>query len=228
MNESSLQLWNGFCGRYGVAQKSVSLFHTDNLGRALTHQVGNHRRVVLELSLAMRELLIRTVEQVLAGEWQGLLYMMLWKDAPSVVIPLYIGRAEKNGPNGQISANLRRIRMNTGMFARWGTSRYYHIGELSAACCPDYSSQTIKSNYRLWAGRLFDDAFPTANPILRRSTYFWAMPWGPSCRSVRPDLTPNTLASEEQSLIGIASVLFPDVLLNIQGVGQTGTRRNAK
>jgi hypothetical protein len=219
VNESYLQ-WNAFCDRYRISENAVSLFLTDDLDRVVSNQSDNHGRVVLQVSPAMRELLIRTVEQVLAGDWHGLLYMMLWKDAPASVTPLYIGRANKFGSKGQISANLRHIRTNVGFFARWGTSRDYHIGELSAACCQGDLSKPIKRHYRLWAARLFNDDLPSANPTMSRPAYFWAMPWGTSCQSVRLDLNSNPLVSEERSLISVASALFPDVLLNIQGSGK--------
>jgi alpha-tubulin suppressor-like RCC1 family protein len=47
--------------------------------------------------------------------------------------PLYVGKAEKKGVTKPISANIRNIRRNKHMFARWGNGLDYHIGDLQTA-----------------------------------------------------------------------------------------------
>jgi hypothetical protein len=55
----------------------------------------------------------------------GIIYCMYWIREKQIV-PLYIGKAERYGNNGRLSANL-----TNPAFGRWGYSKYYHLGDLA-------------------------------------------------------------------------------------------------
>jgi hypothetical protein len=146
---------------------------------------------------------------------------MLWLE-DTLVLPLYVGRAGRYGRgSGNVSANLLNIENNTGKFARWGSNYAYHIGDLSAAACPGHSDAKITPKYQRWAERLFHSV-PDERPRLRRPVFFWCTAWSPDSPSIWPEFGTTSLAFEEYLLIGVASVLFPDTLLNTEGVNRPG------
>jgi hypothetical protein len=170
----------------------------------------------------MEALVVSEVERVLqdfelgANLLDGVLYMMFWVRSEKVV-PLYVGRAGKYARDRiGLSANLAKIRSNTN-FARFGYSYAYHLGDLSAAACPDHSPPNIKPKYRRWAERLFETS-PARRPRLREEVRFWMAAWGPASPSIWPEYGAASLAFEEYLLIGVASDLFLDTLLNDEAV----------
>jgi hypothetical protein len=174
----------------------------------------------------MEALIIREVNRVLSSSAlasEGLLYMMHWREDSGRVIPLYIGRAGKYGKEGgNISANLLSIERDTSKFARWGSGYAYHIGDLSAAACTGHESDKLVKKYHRWAQRLFRDA-PAPMPTLRRPVYFWATAWHPDSYSIWPEFGSCFLAFQEYLLIGVAAQLFPDALLNDEGVNRAAS-----
>jgi hypothetical protein len=169
----------------------------------------------------MEALIVRETGRVIAEKVQeGLLYIMHWRDEAGRILPLYIGRAGKHGKgDGNISANLLNVGKDKSKFARWGSGYAYHIGDLSAASCLGHAPKTIVSKYRRWGQRLFLEA-PAESPILRRPVFFWATTWGPDSYNIWNDFGRCSLSFQEYLLIGIASELFPDVLLNDEGVNR--------
>lgn len=212
-----------FCDEHEIAERGVPLFEPDAKGRVACLPFGKDGRPILCRSSAMEALLRRTVSQVLAHDnnpSEGLLYMMHWRDASGLIVPLYIGRAGKYGRGrGNLSANLLGIDKDVSRFARWGSGYAYHIGDLSAAACPGHGADKIVQKYRRWAERLFADA-PSLTPTLRRPVYFWATAWSPHSYNIWHDFGPCSLSFEEYLLIGVASELYPDVLLNDEGVNR--------
>ena len=218
-----LGLWDAFCTYHTIANVAVPLFAQAN-GTVVTSAHGHDHRVLLRRSHAMEALVIREVSNVLTptSDSDGLLYMMLWLDG-RIVLPLYIGKAGRYGRGaGNVSANLLAIARNFGKFARWGSNYAYHIGDLSAAVCPDHAPLRITPKYRRWAERLFVEA-PSEHPRLRRPVHFWCTAWSPTSRSIWTDFGSTSLAFEEYLLIGVASLLFPDTLLNTEGVNRSGS-----
>jgi hypothetical protein len=104
-------------------------------------------------------------------------------------------------------------------FGRWGSGYSYHIGDLSAAACPGHGAEKIVRKYVRWAQRLFSDA-PALMPTLRRPVYFWATAWSAESYNIWNDFGSSFLSFEEYLLIGVASELFPDILLNDEGVNR--------
>ena len=80
--------------------------------------------------------------------------------------------------------------------------------------------------YRRWAARLFMEA-PSEAPRLRTPVRFWCTGWGPSLRNIWPEFGSCPLAFAEYLLIGIAGLLFPDELLNDEGVNRVAATEGA-
>ena len=81
----------------------------------------------------MEALVISETKKVLAdyssraGEYEGLIYMMLWPEGERV-LPLYVGKSEKYGRGGgNLSASIASIETNRHKFCRWGDGYAYHI-----------------------------------------------------------------------------------------------------
>jgi hypothetical protein len=224
MNEQKLALWDRFCSAHGIQHAGVPLFACDDGGRIACEPFGKDGRSILRRSPDMEALIVREVRKTLSRDTrnEGLLYMMHWRDGGRIV-PLYIGRAGKYGKGGgNVSANLLDIERDTSKFARWGSGYAYHIGDLSAAACTGHADGKVVRKYQRWAQRLFCDA-PTPTPTLRRPVYFWATAWNPQSYSIWPDFGSCALAFQEYLLIGVAAQLFPDVLLNDEGVNRSAS-----
>ncbi len=222
MSEQKLALWDRFCTEHRIQETGVQLFASDDSARVASAPFGKDGRLILRRSPEMEALVIREVGRTLSADTrnEGLLYMMYWQEKGRV-LPLYIGRAGKYGKgSGNISANLLNIDRDTSKFARWGSGYAYHIGDLSAAACSGHGGDKLVRKYQRWAQRLFLDA-PAPTPTLRRPVYFWTTAWNPDSFSIWPELGSCFLAFQEYLLIGVAAQLFPDVLLNDEGVNRT-------
>ncbi|WP_313706128.1 hypothetical protein [Massilia sp.] len=224
MTEQKQALWDRFCAEHRIVEASVPLFLCDDNGRAASVPFGKDGRLILRRSPEMEALIVREVGKTLSIDTrnEGILYMMHWQDAGRVT-PLYIGRAGKYGKGGgNISANLRDIERDTSKFARWGSGYAYHIGDLSAAACTGHGSDKLVKKYCRWAQRLFLDA-PAPTPTLRRPVYFWATAWSADSYSIWSEFGSCFLAFQEYLLIGVAAQLFPDSLLNDEGVNRSAS-----
>lgn len=223
MTEQKLALWDRFCSEHKILETGVPLFSCDDAGRVASAPFGKDGRLILRRSVEMEVLIAREVGRVLApGERQheGLLYMMHWQEDSGRIVPLYIGRAGKYGrAGGNISANLLGIDKDSSKFARWGSGYAYHIGDLSAAACTGHNAERIVKKYSRWAHCLFSNA-PTTTPSLRRPVYFWATAWEREAYGIWPDFGSCSLSFREYLLIGVASELFPDTILNDEGVNR--------
>ena len=224
---AKLALWDAFCRAHQVLERSVPLFDRAPDGSIAVDAFGRDGRPVLRRSLEMQEVVVREVERVLADfnasrdELDGLLYMML-RSEEGRAVPLYIGRAGKYGRGaGNLSANLAGIRTNVGKFARWGSNYAYHIGDLSAVVCPGHPPTKANPKYRRWAQRLFE-SIPSARPRLQAEVRFWCVAWGAGSQSIWREYGASSLSFQEYLLIGVASDLFPDSLLNDEGVNRAG------
>jgi hypothetical protein len=69
-----------------------------------------------------------------------------------------------------------------------------------------------------WADAIFEGA-PTLHPRWRFDVRFWCMAWGPDLTGIWREFGPCPLAFLEL-LIGVAGVLFPNDLLNEEGVNR--------
>jgi hypothetical protein len=217
------EIWESFCRAHCIAEKGVPLFAHDAAGIVETFKYGRDERAMLRRSPAMRSLVVSTVRSLLArpsSEAEGLLYMMYRSDGKGTVVPLYIGKAGRHGRSGaEVSANLLNIDRDEDKFARWGYNYKYHFGDLSAAVLPGHAEPKLSPKYARWAKALFQNA-PTPNPVLRTDTRFWCTSWGPASVTIWQEFSPSSLAFTEYLLIGVASLLFPNDLLNSEGVNQ--------
>ena len=224
MSMSKMELWNNFCNRYRVLGTGVPLF--DNLGGIVsTFQYGKDHRLILKRALEMETLVIKEVEKVIedyqqnTNKYEGLIYMMYWVENQRA-IPLYIGKSEKFGKVGNnLSENIKNIRNNKAFFSRWGYNYAYHIGDLSAVVCINHNKEKLNPKYTKWAEKLFVN-WPSAYPQLKQETYFWIYAWSNGDVAIWQDFGATSLTFLEYLLIGVAGVLFPDHLLNREGINR--------
>jgi len=216
-----LDLWDGFCEEHTIPASSVPLFDADEAGVVATFGYGRNNRPMLRRSPAMRAKIIGTVQAVLsapASKCEGIFYMMHRIDPEGRVVPLYIGKAGRHGRLGAaVSANLANIERDEGKFARWGYNYAYHLGDLSAALLPGHAGR--KPKYAKWAKALFE-CCPSSTPVMRFDVRFWCTAWGPEAIGIWREFNPCPLAFAEYLLIGVAGVLFPNDLLNEEGVNR--------
>jgi hypothetical protein len=218
-------IWDTFCQAHGIGAQGVPLFETvDEI--ITTTPYGRDQRHILKRSAAMDSMIIReattVIEDFQAGTtvYDGLIYMMFWKDQERV-LPLYIGKAEKYGRNGgNLSANIAAITRNHQKFARWGSNYSYHIGDLSAVVCSGHPPEKQTSKYRRWATQIFQPE-PHSGLRLKRDTFFWMQAWKRGMVGIWEDYGPTSLTFLEYLLIGVASDRFPGILLNNEGVNRS-------
>ena len=215
--------WDDFCKKFNILSEGVPLFDTQN-HLVQTFLYGANQRLILKRNPQMDSLVIREVNRVIGdytsgnNEYEGLIYMMYWQENDEV-IPLYIGKSEKFGKSKNLSENIRNIEKNRGKFCRWGYNYAYHVGDLSAVVCRghDTGKQTIK--YRKWANKLFTK-IPTDNPRLKREIFFWIYAWHNGNIGLWKEYGGTSLTFLEYLLIGVASDIFSDYLLNEEGVNR--------
>lgn len=215
------RLWNDFCKEHRIYDDGVPLFEeTDRL--VSTFPFGQDGRLLLKRSEDMDALITSQVQKVIndfnnkGSLYDGLIYMMFWKEHHNV-IPLYIGKAEKYGKKGgNLSVNLKG---ESGKFSRWGYNYAYHIGDLSAVVCPGHLDSRKAYKYVKWANKLFK-SYPSESPELYQSTYFWISPWSNQWTGVWKDFGPTPLTFLEYLLIGLASEVFTEYVLNAEGVNR--------
>jgi hypothetical protein len=209
-------IWQEWTDRYIDTESPTPLFETDEALTVQYKHYGKDDRRILKRSEKM-EALVRKEGRKVIHDWEttddtydGLIYLMYWLEEGNVV-PLYVGKAGKYGRSGEgLSANLEGLRRSsTGKFARWGDGHYYHIGNLSAIVFDHDKNQ--KGKYEKWADRLFEDG-----RRLRQPTYFWAKAWRHDDVGLYHELE-ESLEQLEYQIIGIASDLYSDRLLNNEG-----------
>jgi hypothetical protein len=218
------KIWDNFCSRYGVREKSSPLFENNN-NVVNVIAVGRDKRLFLKRSTEMESNVIHEVKKVLAdhksgdGHCEGLIYMM-YRLLPDRIVPLYIGKAEKYGKNGgNLSENIRDIERNAHKFCRWGYGYAYHIGDLSAIVCPGHQEENKRAKYTRWANALFED-YPSKSPRLRFPVYFWIHAWKKGKMGIWEEFGETSLTFLEYLLIGVASRLFPNDMLNQEGINR--------
>jgi hypothetical protein len=218
---AKLELWNEFCSIHCINKIGVPLFITKSDGIVETFRYGLDGRFLLKRSQEMEDLLIKQVEYVLEDPtdfMQGILYMMFKQIDENIVYPLYIGRAGRFGHDGhRVSANLVNIRKNTSKFGRWGYNYAYHIGDLSAAVLIGHNPIKISPKYKRWGQALFDE-IPSDAPRLKYQVKFWCTAWNYNCPNIWQEFGSCSLGFIEYLLIGVAAILFPESLLNEEGV----------
>jgi hypothetical protein len=220
-NTSANQIWDDFCLRFSVNKNAVPLFQATTSGRVATRRHGHDGRTMLCRSEQMESLVrseaAKAVSDHQAGGQQidGLIYIMGWRQDQRFV-PLYIGKTEITGRGDRnLSVNLKNLDRDTSKFARWGDGYAYHVGDLSACVVHGHDPRRRQEKYSDWASKLFEQA-PTEQPVLRRPVWFWAIAWDNRTTGIWQELGPTRLAFLEYILIGVASMISPD-LLNREG-----------
>lgn len=221
MNENLKQkLWQSFIHEHSIIASSVPLFATNDFGVEV-FPYGPNRRPMLQRSAEMDELMRRLGRQAIAQfntqnpNCDGILYMMIRMEGMNV-IPLYIGKAELYGKSERnLSVNISDLTSGMSKFGRWGYNYAYHIGDLSAATLPGHPEEKRSPKYSRWSSMLFEIVEQTVRP--KFDIRFWATLWTKECQSIWHEFGPTKLTFEEYLLIGIASDLFPNDLLNNEG-----------
>lgn len=224
MSKSSLiNIFNDFIIRNGI-DTNCSLFDTDENLNVNTILYGKDK-YVLKRNKLMENLIIREVNKTIEDYekntfiYDGLIYMMYKKENNSI-IPLYIGKSEKFGKNKQnLSINIKDIEKNSGKFCRWGYNYAYHIGDLSAVVLNGHDETKITNKYTAWANSLFINK-KTNSPQLKTNIYFWIKAWNNSDIGLWQDFGKTSLTFLEYQMIGVCSKLFPNDLLNFEGVNR--------
>ena len=207
---------------------SVPLFETDADGVVQTERFGNgpHKRDVLKRSAAMERLVIEQAEKVETDfhergqRYEGVVYLMYWLDSNDDVLPLYIGKSGKFESTGyKLNPNLKYIRERKSRFARWGYGTAFHMGGLSQTYF-DSAWESTGETPRSSKGRWIQTLFEPKSRQLKRDVYLWMKAW--EVDDIGP-YTPDTGASPyleelEHQLIALAWELYPDLLLNTEGL----------
>lgn len=218
------KLWNTFCKEHRILETSVKLFDTNDLFVEI-EEYGIDKRKILKRSADMEKLVIREVNKVIqdynnkTSIYDGLVYIM-FKVIDNQVVPLYIGKSEKYGKkNGNLSSNIRNIDKNKAYFCRWGNNYAYHIGDLSACVLSGHSKDKISKKYLRWSDALFKEV-KNDKVILKENVCFWIKAWNKDDISIWREYGKTSLTFLEYLLIGVASNVYGDTLLNIEGVNR--------
>jgi|APHM01.1.fsa_nt_gi hypothetical protein len=218
------EVWDRWIDRYALADSPVPLFETDDDLRVATKTYGRDDRPILKRSPRMEVQLESAVKDVV-GDWKsfddtydGVIYLTYTLDGDEVV-PRYIGKAGKYGRDGEsLSVNLKNIETNRTKFARWGDGYAYHIGNLSAVVLDHHERDSVSrddprtSKYQEWASALFEpDSRRLQEPV-----YYWVRAWREDDVGPFYEFETN-LEVLEYYLIGLASQVYPEQLLNVEG-----------
>jgi hypothetical protein len=191
----------------------VPLFEVKDDLIVTTKLLGKKEKRTLVRNKEMENAVIELVESNLERpDWEGLLYIM-GKGEKESFVPLYIGKAEKQGVKHPISVNIAKIRTNKGKFARWGDNVAYHIGDLSHALFGFEAYKKPDKKYKAWANVLFSKYDP---PALIEPIYLYLIPWYEGNTGISG--YQSSLPALEKELISLASVFYKDSLLNVDGV----------
>ncbi|ENF7816495.1 hypothetical protein ABR157_002263 [Enterobacter soli] len=215
-------LWDAFCNNQKITENSTPLFDTDHESIVRVRQVGKTvSRSILSRSESMEarviaetNILLKDIERN-SEQYDGLIYMMFTRQNDDV-IPLYIGKAESKGRSNPVSANIKDVARVKDKFARWGDNYQYHIGDLSASVLPGHDARYVTLKYQHWAESLFV-SYPAERPQLKQDIWFWCKAWNKNNTGIWPEFGPIRLTFLEYLLIGVASSLFPETLLNREG-----------
>ena len=214
MAEAS-DLWDEFF-QNRILTPHIELFECENL-EVKSFLRGRKNRRYLKRNPKM-EALVRDVCSIIIQEHEkkqtnvdGMIYCM-YSLVDSKVIPLYIGKAERIGRNGNLSANISDAMSKSGsLFARWGYGYAYHLGDLSAAVFGHERKPVPK--YEKWANELFSDK---ESLQLKSQVYFWCEAWKQNLTGPWNEYGPTSLSFLEYQLIGIGSKMNPNIL-NAEG-----------
>lgn len=217
------QIWDDFCERMQICGSGVPLFkHAKDLS-VETKIIGvKSQRPILCRSPQMEQM-VRSETDKLVKDWKnekyefdGLIYMMFLRDLDKV-LPLYIGKAETIGKGDRnLSANIKNLSRDLSKFSRWGDNYAYHIGDLSAVVLPGHDIKKVNKKYIDWAKAIFVE-FPSVSPKLKKEVCFWTTAWEKNNVGIWKDFGPTRLTFLEYLMIGVASSVFPQLLLNREG-----------
>ena len=214
------KIWLDFLTRYKVSDNASELFLNNKMHCNVEHKGRNDNlRPFLVRHPSMEK---QIIEQASIVEddynnnkklYEGIIYLM-FTIMHEQIIPLYIGKTETFGKsNKNLSENIKTLKSKKHKFARWGDGYQYHVGDLSAVVLNGHSDDKKTSKYTDWANAIFN-TFPANNPKLKIPVKFWCKAWKSSDIGIWKEFGEANLTFLEYQLIGVASSLFPDDLLN--------------
>ena len=208
--EGFLQCWNSFFEN-NLAEPHIPLFETNGLD-VVDFRRGKKNHRFLKRSQEMEAAIRIAGEEIIKAHndpttsIDGMIYCM-YTLTDGAVNPLYVGKAERVGSKGGLSANFRDTHTPSGLkFARWGYGYAYHIGDLSKAVFGHEGKPVPK--YRRWQEALFDG--PTAH--LKEQVFFWCKVWNHNEVGPWTEYGPTSLSFLEYQLIGVGSKINPNIL----------------
>jgi hypothetical protein len=226
MPSYKLKLWIDFCKRFRIRESGVPLFRAENGVVSISRMGRGAGRRFLQRSTPMDKLVVSEVRKIIHDytdgqhRYEGLVYLM-YQIRGQLVIPLYVGKSEKYGKRGgNLSAKIKRIERNPHKFCHWGYGYDCHIGDLSAVVCAGHPEEKRTPKYKRWADKLFK-IYPTIDPKLKAPVHFWIKAWKIGETGIWPEFGPTSLTFLEYLLIGVASDLFPQRLLNEEGINRS-------
>jgi hypothetical protein len=81
------------------------------------------------------------------------------------------------------------------------------------------TEKKINKKYQKWANKLFEN-YPSYEPQLKKEVYFWITAWQKGNIGVFQEFGGTPLTALEYQLISVAATLFPNDLLNHEGVNR--------
>ncbi|MCP4774053.1 MAG: hypothetical protein GY880_07430, partial [Planctomycetaceae bacterium] len=84
-----------------------------------------------------------------------------------------------------------------------------------AVTCDGHPKDKSTTKYTAWRDKLF--LVQDGQVTLKTEILFWATLWDSNCQSIWQEYGSTKLAFEEYLVIGVASDVFPDSLLNREG-----------
>ncbi|MFX0188526.1 MAG: hypothetical protein ACFE8A_12420 [Candidatus Hodarchaeota archaeon] len=223
------ELWDFWINKY--IKNNIPLFD-EKEGIVSTTMSGRFK--VLKRSREMEELIEKEVQNVYNDylpvdkkEFYGVIYIM-YTMQENKIIPLYVGKAEKLGRNGEYSVNLKAVHrgLNKAKFARWGYGHAYHIGDLSMAVLQgtedrhECYQKKPPEKYIRWKNMLFDDNELNQGRIKLKTNlpiYFWMKAWHKNDIGLF-SLAHCSCTFLEYQLIGVSGLIFKDYILNTEGI----------
>lgn len=207
--------WEPFCTNENIIALGKPLFVTDEHLQVATHVCGVRsvlcRTPEVDRYLANTAITLRNDYDADTGLYDGILYIM-YRQENERIIPLYIGKTEKIGKKGVLSSLLK----GPAPKPRWDDGPDYHIGGLSTCVCAGYTDSS-KKNYGKWAKALFLNP-PSPTPQLNYPVYLWLRLWKTGETGLWTEFGPTPLCLQEILLINLVAKLFPNDILNTEGL----------
>ena len=206
MHSEVIKQWNDWWDKQ--IDVDMPLFDNQNLEPVILESKGKYGGR-FKHGTQIEEHIKSIIRKVKDGSTQhdGVIYMM-YKIRNGLRVPLYIGKSEFKGIKRKYSYNATNL-STAGPFMRWGAPQtpHYHFGALFAA---RIGHEEAPPKYQNWHKAIFNE-----RGLLREQIYLVMIPM----KTIVVPYTPYAVnvTNAENSLISLASHLFPNDILNREG-----------